>query len=301
MRKSAAILAALGLAWSSGAFAQDAASSNSGPPTQGIPAFLLQDPWPGMKHLLILADVQNGFHHDSINHAMAVIEQMGRENGKWVAVIRTDSQVVTKEPITGTGERYGGRWINARNLDYYDAIFFLGSGAGTLSDEQKADLLSFVRDDGKGFLAGHAAGTAFFDWPEFAELIGAPMESEYPVGAMTVRRVDTDFPGASAFPEVFEYNDQFPITPVTFSSDDVNVIFALDPDAMTEEQRARRPDGDFPIIWSDNYGEGRVFNLGVGHREEVWDDPKFRTMVSGAIEWALGLVDETGEPVTNAE
>jgi uncharacterized protein len=300
-RKIAAFLMGLGLTLSSSAFAQDAPSTSSPSPGQGVPAMSRVDPWPGMKRLLILADVQNGYHHDSINHAMAVIEQLGRESGKWVSVIRTDSQVVTKEPIIGTGERYGGRNINARNLDFYDAIFFLGSGSGTLSDEQKADLLSFVRDDGKGFLAGHAAGVAFFDWPEFYELIGAPMESEYPTGVMTVRRVDPNFPGASAFPEVFSYNDQFPVTPDTFTSVDVNVIFALDAEAMTEEQRARRPDGDFPIIWSDTYGAGRVFNLGVGHREEVWDDPKFRTMVSGAIEWALGLVDDHGEPVTDGE
>jgi len=301
MRKAAVCLMGLGLALSSSAFAQNAPSAGPPPPGQGAQGMARVDPWPGMKRLLILADVQTGYHHDSINHAMAVIEQLGRESGRWVSFIRTDSQVVTSQPITGTGERYGGRSINARNLDFYDAIFFLGSGSGTLSDEQKADLLSFVRDDGKGFIAGHAAGVAFFDWPEFTELIGAPMESEYQTGVMTLRRVDSDFPGASAFPEVFTYNDQFPVTPDTFHSTDVNVIFALDPDTMTEEQRARRPDGDFPIIWSDTYGAGRTFNLGVGHREEVWDDPKFRTMVTGAIEWALGLVDDQGQPATDGD
>lgn len=71
-----------------------------------------------------MADVQTGFHHDSLSHAMATIEQMGRESGFYVAFLRTDSQLITSEPIVGVGERYGGRRVNARNLDYFDAIFF---------------------------------------------------------------------------------------------------------------------------------------------------------------------------------
>lgn len=297
--KKAVLLTAIALAWSGTALGQAVPGNQSAPPTQSGPPRMPTDPWPGMKKLLVLADVQNGYHHDSISHAMATIEQMGRSTGKWVTILKTDSQLVTKDPIMGTGERYGGRGVNAKNLDSFDAIFFLGSGSGTMTDEQKEALLSFVRDDGKGFLAGHASGVAFFDWPEFFDMIGAPMASEYPTGVMTLRRMNSTFPGASAFPEVFAYNDQFPVTPNTFSSADVNVIFALDPTTMTEEQLSRRPDRDFPIIWYDNFGAGRVYNLGVGHREEVWDDPKFRTMVTGAIEWALGLVDENGQAIQN--
>lgn len=297
MKRSLLLGLALGLAFNSAAIAQVAPGNDPAQATQRAPARVPTDPWPGMKKLLVVADVQNGYHHDSISHAMATIAQMGRDTGKWVTIIKTDSQLLTKEPIVGTGERYEGRNINAKNLDFFDAVFFLGSGSGTLSDQQKADLLTFVRDDGKGFLAGHAAGVAFFDWPEFGELIGAPMDGEYSTGVMSVMRMSSTFPGVTAFPAEFTYHDQFPRTPPTFSSSNVNVLFALDPTKMTEEQLALRPDGDFPIIWYDNYGQGRVFNLGVGHREEVWDDPKFRTMITGGIEWALGLVDAEGRPI----
>jgi hypothetical protein len=42
-----------------------------------------------------------------------------------------------------------------------DAIFFLGHREIELDDSQKADLLSFVKDAGKGFVAAHTATTRF--------------------------------------------------------------------------------------------------------------------------------------------
>lgn len=255
------------------------------------PAGMPADPWPGKKKLLVIADVQTGWHHDSINHAMGVIEQMGREHGEWVTVIRTDSQLLTKAKIAGQGTRYAGKPVNARNLDQFDAVFFLGSGAGDLSDQQKADLLSFVGADGKGFVAGHAATVAYYDWPAFTPLIGAFMASEFRVMPMRVINADPTFPGASAFPKAFSFTDQFPVMKLPFTSKDAHVILRLDASAMTPEQRATRPDGDFPLVWAKHYGKGRVYNLTLGHEEGVWDDPRFRELAHQGIRWALGMDD----------
>lgn len=254
------------------------------------------DPWPQMKKLLVIADVQTGFHHDSINHAMATIERLGRESGAYATIIRTDSQLLTKAPLVGTGARYAGRSINARNLSFFDAVFFLGSGAGELTEQQKADVLSFVKEDGKGFIAGHAATVAYFDWPEFIDMIGGFMEYEYPTGSMPVLRVDSDFSAAGVFPMEFEYRDQFPVMRAPFSSRDVHVILRLDPRRMTAEQLKRRPDGDIPVVWAKRYGKGRVFNMTIGHVEDVWDDPKFQTLTLEGIRWALGLTDANAKP-----
>lgn len=256
----------------------------------------MPDPWPGKKKLLVYADVQTGFHHESTWHAIATIERLGRETGEWATVIHTDSQVITKQPILGQGTRYNGRPVNAHNLDFYDAIFFLGSGAGTLSDQQKADLLSFVKDDGKGFVAGHAATVAFYEWPEFTRMIGGFMDSEYRVQPMALINEDPAFPGASAMQRTFTYDDQFPVMKQPFSSKDVHVILRLDPTKLTPEERSRRPDGDMPVVWTKNYGKGRVYNLTIGHREEVWDDPAFQKLAVGAIRWALRLENADTRP-----
>jgi uncharacterized protein len=113
--------------------------------------------WAGKKKLLIVADVSTGFHHDSISHAIAPVERLGRESGAYMSMIRTDPQLITKDQIMGQGPRYAGRGVNASTLDFYDVVFLLPAGIGTFTDKQKADLLSFVHDDGNGIVVGHAA------------------------------------------------------------------------------------------------------------------------------------------------
>lgn len=255
----------------------------------GAPMRALPDPYVGMKKLLVVADVQSGFQHNSISHAMATIEQMGRESGFYVSFLRTDSQLITRQPIVGTGARYSGRSVNARNLDYFDAIFFLGSGEGTMTDQQKADLLAFVHEQGKGFIGGHAATIAFYNWPEYGEMVGGFMDGEFPVEPTRLIIQDPSFPGAAAFPTTF--TDQFPYLKAPYDTGDVHTIIRLDPAALTPEQRARRPDGDFPVVWAKTYGKGRVYMSAFGHNDEPWDDPALRELTLQGIKWALGMTE----------
>src|SRR5579871_4765514 len=87
--------------------------------------------WAGKKKLLAIADVATGFHHDSISHALAMIERLGRESGAYMTMIRTDPQLITKDQIMGQGPRYQGRGVNARTLDFYDGVFLLPVNIGT--------------------------------------------------------------------------------------------------------------------------------------------------------------------------
>src|SRR5581483_1053755 len=53
------------------------------------------DPWPGKKKVLAIADPEEwyssaGYHHDSAYHTLATVERLGRESGAWITIIRTD-------------------------------------------------------------------------------------------------------------------------------------------------------------------------------------------------------------------
>jgi len=252
------------------------------------------------KHVLAWADVRNGYQHEAISHALATIERLGHDSGVYDTYIRTDSQPITKQPITfktGTGIATGEQFL-AHNLDYYDAIFFFGVREIDLTSQQKADLLSFVRDDGKGFVAAHSASTAFFSWPEFGEMLGGRFD-EHPWGIAdaTVVVDDPVFPAMRSFPRVSVRHDEH-YQLKEFSRDRVRVLAHLDAAKLDlTRPLVHRTDGDFPVAWAHTYGKGRVFYSTLGHPVESWDDPVLQQMYYDALRWAMGLVPGDAAPV----
>jgi type 1 glutamine amidotransferase len=241
--------------------------------------------------------------HDSISHAVATVEQMGRQTQTYMTMFKTDSQLITNTPIKGQRRYATSNNTNAHILPFYDAIFMLPSGYGTLSDEQKVALLGFVHDQGKGLIVGHAAGTTFETWPEWAEMIGVGWGGEFNAYA-TVIVEDPKFPGANAFGAApFMFNEQHAIWVKPYSRDNSHVIMRLDSDKLDPAIRARKPDGDFPVVIARQYGKGRVFNTGWGHKDETWDDPRFQRMMLHGIKWAMGitLADITPKPFPSAQ
>jgi uncharacterized protein len=252
------------------------------------------------KHVLAWADVRSGYQHESISHALATIERLGRESGAYDTYIRTDSQLITKRPITfktGAGIATGEQFL-ARNLDYFDAIFFFGVREIEITEAQKADLLAFVKDDGKGFVAAHSGATAFFSWPEFGELIGGRFD-EHPWGiaAATVVVDDPTFPAMVGFPRRSVREDEH-YQLKDFSRDRLRVLAHLDPSALDlTRPLVHRKDADFPVAWALEYGRGRVFYSTLGHAVESWDDPVLQQMYVNAIRWSLRLVDGDARPL----
>jgi uncharacterized protein len=244
--------------------------------------------------VLAWADVRNGYQHDSISHAVATIERLGRESGAYDTFIRTDSQLITKHAITfpaGTGIA-SGEQFNVRNLNDFDAIFFFGVREIDLTAEQRADLLSFVRDDGKGFVAAHSAATAFFSWPEFGEMLGGRFD-EHPWGIAdgTVVVDDPSFPAMRHLPPRIVFRDEL-YQLKDFSRDRVHVVAHLDPAHLDlTRPLVHRTDGDFPAAWSKSYGKGRVFYSILGHDADDWDNPLLRQIYFQALRWALRQVD----------
>ena len=147
---------------------------------------------PPRKRLLIWADTRNGIAQHDIAHAMAVIEELGYKSGLYDTYIRTDSNIISRRPKMTTGDPASG----GPSLCNVDAIFFLGHREIDLDAQGKADLLWFVHDAGKGFVAAHTATTAFMSWQEFGEMLGGRFD-EHPWGTIEAPVIveDPDFPG----------------------------------------------------------------------------------------------------------
>jgi hypothetical protein len=236
-----------------------------------------------LKHVLVIGETK-GFEHDSISDAMAAVYNMGKESGLWDTTMRTDTELLTKKDL--------GR--NAKNLNYFDLIVFASTtGELDMDDSQKKDMMSFIHDDGKGFVGIHAALDTNYKWPEYGEMIGGWF-NEHPWFTFNAPIINEapDFPAVRHFPKEFVKYDEI-YQPKEWSRDKVNVLLSLDPTRLNYENNPRihRTDHDFAVAWSKMYGKGRVFYSTFGHTEESWDDPDVRKMYFEAIKWALWLTD----------
>ena len=225
-----------------------------------------------------------GWEHESVPDALVAIYEVGRDSGLWETTVRTDLAYVTKKKP----ER------NARNLDDYDAVFFMTCGDIPLDEEQMQALLAFVRDDGKGFLGAHSATATLMQSPRYIELLGGTFDS-HPWNKVdgVVRVEDREFQATRHFPE------RLPLFEEYYQIKELNrarshVLMSLDPATVDLETKGVHG-RDFPLAWTHSYGRGRVFYSALGHPQDQWARPDMRQMWLEAAKWAMRI----GEPASS--
>jgi type 1 glutamine amidotransferase len=166
--------------------------------------------------------------------------------------------------------------------------------------QQKSDLLSFIHEDGKGFIGIHSAAITFVDWPEYGEMIGGYYD-EHPWGTFDAPIIveDPAFPGMQQWPKSFVLRDEI-YQMRNYSRDKVRVLMRLDAAKIdVGNKNVHRTDRDFAVTWARMYGKGRVYYTTLGHLEDNWDKPEFQKMLIEAIKWATGIAsaDTTPQPL----
>lgn len=240
------------------------------------------------KKILAVGEVK-GFQHDSVSHALASFERWGKESDLWDTYIRTDTQLITKKKLQG----------NAKNLDYFDAVVFYTTGELPLDDEQKAALMAFIKDDGKGFIGVHSATDTFYQWPEYGDMIGGWFD-QHPWNTFMAPIIveDKNHPTTQHLPKEMVIHDEI-YQIKNFSRDKVRVLMRLDEKKLDlKNPRVHRTDGDFAVTWVKTYGKGRVFYSTLGHREEVYEMPEVKKMYFEAVKWVLGMTEGATTPHT---
>ena len=257
------------------------------------------------KHILFLGGNQY-YAHDAVSKAMYTMAKLGEESGLFDVMFRTDFKLVTKAEIP--------QYINAKNLNYFDAVMFFTQGDFPLTANQRADLLSFVREDGKGMLVAHsgtdhnrwefsADGNMAIKnqggWPEFTEMVGGVFVNHPWLQPVRINVEDRGFPATEHFPPVVEIEEEI-YQIVQFSRERVRVLMTLDVDSVDLENPPLGPvvreDLDFALAWAHTAGKGRVFVSPLGHILGTWDRSDIQKMWLEAARWVLGLTDGDATP-----
>lgn len=240
-------------------------------------------------HILFFTK-SSGFEHSvvrrkdgELSHAERVLTELGRKHGFEVTA-------------TKDGRVFDG------DLSKFDAFFFYTTGdllrpgrrdqSPPMSAAGKKALLEAV-SAGKGFIGSHCASDTFhsagdrFETQEtpdpYIAMVGGEFIKHGAQQKARMRGVDPQFPGCKETGEGFELHEEW--YSLKNFAPDLHVLLVQETKGMKGSDYQRPP---YPATWARQHGKGRVFYTSMGHREDVWTNPVFQSILLGGISWALG-------------
>jgi type 1 glutamine amidotransferase len=240
-------------------------SSESPPPLAGP-----GNPPPAPSSVLLVVTHTEGFRHDSIPAAEAALTAIGTESGLFrTEFCRSAADVRTR--LTPAG------------LTGVDAVFF----ANTTGDLGIADMGAFLAwiGAGKAFLGTHSASDTYHGSPDYLAMLGGEFTTHGAIVEAEVRVDDAAHPAVAHLAPRFRMSDEWYRFRTTAPG--LSILLSFDRNPPDGVGVAGDP-ASLPLSWTRSFGSGRVFYTALGHRTEVWTDPRFRTHLREAIRWALG-------------
>jgi uncharacterized protein len=222
-----------------------------------------------MKRILAVTQTK-GWRHDNIPVALETLRALGQETLHWEIARRVEADDEVAEAITEDG------------LSGIDAVAFANtSGDLSFTDEGRAAFFRWVRRGG-AVIGLHSATDTFHGDPEYLRLIGAEFDTHGPEREVRIHVQDPTHPACRGLPASFALFEEI----YEFRHLDRRHIHPL---LCLHEHPQTGLFGDYPLAWTNQLGQGRIFYTALGHREEVYANPLFRKHLTGGVAWVLGL------------
>ncbi|MGD9721294.1 MAG: ThuA domain-containing protein [Pirellulales bacterium] len=186
--------------------------------------------------------------------------------------------------------------ITKEQLDNYDIVMFYTTGDLPFADDVRDYLFNdWVKRKGHGFIGAHSAADTYHNYQPYWEMLGGtfnghPWNSNETV-AVTVH--DPNHPVSKPWGGEFTITDEI-YRFKNWQPDKVRVLMSLN----MAQTKLKEP-YHVPIAWVKQYGEGKVLHMSLGHREDVWTNPKYMESLLGGIKWILG--QEAGDATPNPD
>lgn len=219
---------------------------------------------PMMPRVLVFSRT-TGFRHDSIPEAVEAIKKMGAEN-KFEVDATEDASVFTAE-----------------NLKRYRGIVFAMTTGDVLDAQQQVAMQEFV-ERGGGWVGIHSASDTEYDWPWYADLVGAYFKS-HPPGGQTAKLIieDAKHPSMKGMPKEWSRPDEW-YDFRTNPRGKVNVLISVD-----ESSYKKSEPQDHPLVWCHTVKKGRAWYTEMGHYKSAYFEPLYLQHLLGGIKWAFKL------------
>lgn len=221
----------------------------------------------GSPSLLLFTETR-GFRHDSIDDALAAIEELAVSAGIQVDHAGDSVGVFTEE-----------------NLANYDAVVWVLTSGDVLDTDEQTAFENYIRAGG-GYAGIHAASDTEYDWPWYGDLVGAYFARHPEIQPAIINIEDGDHPSTLHLGATWTRTDEwydFQTNPRTR----VNILLTLDENTYSGGGMG----ADHPIAWFHEFDGGRAWYTGGGHTGESYVEVDFRAHLLGGIRYAAGLTE----------
>ncbi len=157
-------------------------------------------------------------------------------------------------------------YLTAPEVNRFDVLLFYTQG-GDITPAQREGLLGFVKKGG-GLVGLHGATASFKTSDEYWELVGGRFTT-HTHKVFEVFCADPSHPITAGFAPFKIYDEDYNHN---FKDKNIHVL-------------AKR-DGDVPVMWTRDYGKGRVFINALGHDAGVFNNRTFQTVTVRGLYWA---------------
>ncbi len=168
---------------------------------------------------------------------------------------------------------------SAATLGRYDVVFLAMYNAKTptLSDGAKENLAGFVKD-GKGLVISHLSSASFKEWAEFPKLCGRywvmGKSGHGPRSVFQARIANKNHPITQGLGD-FEADDE--LYAKLQGDAPITVLVEADSDWSKKTE---------PLVFTVEYGKGRVFHETFGHDGKALQNPTVQKLIQRGCEWA---------------
>ena len=220
---------------------------------------------PALADKIVVVTVTEGFRHDSIPAAERSIADLAPRLGFEVTFLREPSDLETG--------------LSPAALHDVKVVMFVNT-TGNLLVPSRESLLAWISSGGS-FIGVHSASDTWHEWPEYIEMLGGEFDHHPDQASRSVFVDNGSHPATAPLPPSFVLFEEYYLFK-NFDRNRVSMLLSL----RTSPEADAGP-GFFPLAWTREYGQGRVFYTAIGHRIEVWNSEWFQQHIAGAIAWAL--------------
>ena len=167
-------------------------------------------------------------------------------------------------------------------------LMFTDCAQEELSDASRRAILDYVRS-GKGIVAVHGAIASFPSWLEWAELLGGSASELANAGDYSVTVLDPHHAAMLGLGGRFTFADRPYL--IDHREPTTNLLIrTTTPFTGPQGNQSSKPD---PLVWTNRWGDGRVFVVNLGHDERSQLDHRYISLLHNGMRWASGRLPDT--------